>query len=184
MQATHDQASKPRDVAVAMGRVLHVRVAVGPAASFLFPELCTANVAAADFIALANAFHTLALKGVPIVTGDNRSSAYRFVTLIDVLYEHRCKLLISAEAYPDELFRNVVTESEAADAGASLPQSAIVDDNLGFAKDRAVSRLLEMQTLEYALAHAERHTPEMCLALYEARAKATACAPRHEPARQ
>lgn len=44
---------------------------------------------AADYIALANAKHTLALSGVPVFTANNRTSAYRFVTLVDVLYEHR-----------------------------------------------------------------------------------------------
>jgi hypothetical protein len=46
--------------------------------------------AAADYIALANSRHTLALSGVPVFTAANRQSAYRFVTLVDVLYEHRC----------------------------------------------------------------------------------------------
>ena len=43
----------------------------------------------ADYIALANAEHTLALSGVPVFTAANRQAAYRFVTLVDVLYEHR-----------------------------------------------------------------------------------------------
>ena len=41
----------------------------------------------------------------------------------------------------------------------------VVDDNLGFAKDRTISRLLEMQILEHLIAHAERHAPELVLAL-------------------
>lgn len=45
--------------------------------------------AAADYIALANVKHTLALSGVPVFTAANRQAAYRFVTLVDVLYEHR-----------------------------------------------------------------------------------------------
>jgi hypothetical protein len=34
-------------------------------------------------------FHTLAVSGVPVFTAANRNEAYRFVTLIDVMYEHR-----------------------------------------------------------------------------------------------
>lgn len=36
-----------------------------------------------------------------------------------------------------------------------------VDDNVGFAKDRTVSRLIEMQSQEYAIAHAQEHAPEL-----------------------
>jgi peroxisome-assembly ATPase len=155
-----------------MGRTLHVPAAVGKACSFTFKELCGSAVAAADYIALASHFHTVAVKGVPVVTAENRSHAYRFVTLVDVLYEHRIKLLLSAEAYADDLFKNVRTGQEAAVEGPALPECAVVDDNLGFAKHRTVSRLVEMQTMEYAITHAERHAPELLLALQEAQAKA------------
>ena len=50
----------------------------------------------------------------------------------------------------------------------------VVDDNLGFAKDRTISRLLEMQSLEHLIAHAERHAPELVLALKEADKKSQA----------
>lgn len=53
---------------------------------------------------------------------------------------------------------------------------AQVDDNLGFAKDRTISRLTEMQSLEYLLTHAHAHAPEYVLALEEAAAKAAAAA--------
>ena len=44
----------------------------------------------------------------------------------------------------------------------------VVDDNIGFSKDRAISRLLEMQSREYLIVHAEHHAPELVLALKEA----------------
>lgn len=44
----------------------------------------------------------------------------------------------------------------------------VVDDNLGFAKDRTISRLLEMQSREYLIVHAEHHAPELAPALKEA----------------
>lgn len=49
-----------------------------------------------------------------------------------------------------------------------------VDDNLGFAKDRTISRLTEMQSLEYLLHHARLHAPELVLALEEAQRAAAA----------
>jgi predicted ATPase len=54
-----------------------------------FNDLCNKPLAAADYIALAENFSTLALADVPLFGAANISAAYRFVTLIDVLYEHR-----------------------------------------------------------------------------------------------
>jgi predicted ATPase len=56
---------------------------------FEFEELCGRPLAAADYLALAGRYHTLALRGVPVFSAARRSEAYRFVTLVDVLYEHR-----------------------------------------------------------------------------------------------
>lgn len=56
---------------------------------FTFDELCGRPLGAADYIALAQYKHTVAVSGVPVFTAANRSAAYRFVTLVDVFYEHR-----------------------------------------------------------------------------------------------
>ncbi len=56
---------------------------------FDFEELCGRPVAAADYIALCHSYHTLGLSGVPVLQASNRSEAYRFVTLVDVMYENR-----------------------------------------------------------------------------------------------
>jgi predicted ATPase len=54
-----------------------------------FDELCGKPLAAADYVALAGHFHSVAISGVPCVTAANRPAAYRFMILIDVLYEQR-----------------------------------------------------------------------------------------------
>ena len=84
-----------------------------------FEELCAKNLGAADYIALAGAFHTLALRGIPIFNNSTRSEAYRFVTLIDVLYEQRIRILCSAAALPQVLFSKVMSQQEAKDARVS-----------------------------------------------------------------
>ena len=49
----------------------------------------------------------------------------------------------------------------------------VVDDNLGFSKERCISRLVEMQSLEYLIRHAKRHSPSLLLALEEAQARSS-----------
>lgn len=78
-----------------------------------FHELCSKNLGAADYIALAGEFHSVALRGVPCFDSRNKPEAYRFVTLIDVLYEHRIRVFCSAAADPHELFAKVVSQQEA-----------------------------------------------------------------------
>jgi hypothetical protein len=43
----------------------------------------------------------------------------------------------------------------------------VVDVQLAFVKDRAISRLTEMQSIEYQLAWAKQHAPQLVLALQE-----------------
>lgn len=170
VELTNGQPIAPVSIEVAMGRHLLLPRVGGCVAFFNFEDLCDRPLGAADFIALANAKHTLALSGIPIFTGTTRAAAYRFVTLIDVLYEHRVRLVCSAEGFPSELFSNVLTNLEAKEAASReshVPDMVVVDDNLGFSKDRTVSRLTEMQSTEYLTAHAQAHAPELLLALKE-----------------
>lgn len=69
-----------------------------------FDELCGTNLGPADYITLTSSFHTLILTDVPVLTLIQKNEARRLITLLDALYEARCKLLISAEAGPDDIF--------------------------------------------------------------------------------
>lgn len=69
-----------------------------------FAELCSTNLGPADYITLSSTFHTLILCDVPILTLLQKNEARRLITLLDALYEARCKLLIRASAGPDDLF--------------------------------------------------------------------------------
>jgi hypothetical protein len=42
---------------------------------------------------------------------------------------------------------------------------------LGFSKERCISRLTEMQSFEYLIAHAKQHSPQLLLALEQAKAR-------------
>ncbi|KAK0615012.1 AFG1-like ATPase-domain-containing protein [Bombardia bombarda] len=58
----------------------------------------------ADYITLASSYHTFFIDQVPLLTMSMKNEARRFITLLDALYESRCKLIIRAEAGPDGLF--------------------------------------------------------------------------------
>jgi predicted ATPase len=89
-QLTEGEAPvKAAVVPVMMGRELEVPQAAGRVCMFGFQELCGRPLAAADYLALTGIYHTMALSGVPVFKAANRSEGYRFVTLIDVFYEHR-----------------------------------------------------------------------------------------------
>ncbi|WP_421788449.1 cell division protein ZapE [Hyphobacterium sp.] len=104
-------------------------------ARFTFAELCAKPLGPADYLALAARFHTLLIEGVPVLKPAKRNEAKRFVTLIDALYEAKTKLVMSAAAGPDGLYK----EGDGA-----------------FEFARTASRLMEMRTQEYlAAAHEE-----------------------------
>jgi cell division protein ZapE len=117
------------------GRNVTIARAAKGVARLDFAELCAQALGPADYLALANAFHTLVLGGIPRLTSEKRNEAKRFATLIDVLYEHKVHLVCAADAPPSELY--------SAGDGA-------------FEFERAASRLTEMQSEDYV---SERHVP-------------------------
>jgi cell division protein ZapE len=117
------------------GRTLHVPKSLKGVAVFSFKRLCAEARGAADYLAVAQTYHTVILVGIPRLSPENRNEAARFVTLIDALYEHKVKLFAAAAAEPADLYP----------AG---------DGRFEF--DRTISRLMEMQSAEYlALGHGE-----------------------------
>ena len=117
------------------GRVLHVPKSLKGVAVFSFKRLCGEARGAADYLAIAQTYHTVILVGIPQLGPENRNEAARFVTLIDALYENRVKLFATAAAEPEQLYP--------AGDGA-------------FEFERTVSRLKEMQSDDYlAAGHGE-----------------------------
>eukprot|EP01024_Parvocaulis_polyphysoides_P012761 TRINITY_DN14745_c0_g1_i1.p1 TRINITY_DN14745_c0_g1~~TRINITY_DN14745_c0_g1_i1.p1 ORF type:complete len:366 (+),score=35.10 TRINITY_DN14745_c0_g1_i1:96-1100(+) len=168
---TDNQPTYQDTVEVVMGRQLNVPRAIDQCCYFDFSEICDQPLSAADYIALADKFHTVAVSNIPIFKPQHRSSAYRFVALIDVLYERRIRLLCSAEGDHEELLKYVTTSKDQHAIDVEDVTDLLVDNNLGFAKNRTVSRLGEMQSVEYAIEHAERHEPQLLMALKEAQQK-------------
>lgn len=123
------------------GHRFHIPQAAFGVARASFEDLCRHAYGASDYLALARAFHTLVLDDVPVLDAERRNEAKRFITLIDVLYENRVKLVVSAAAEPDALYR--------ADHGREA-----------FEFDRTASRLIEMRGEDYlALPHGRPADP-------------------------
>ena len=116
-----------------MGRKILVPEQAKGVARFNFEDLCAQPLAAADYLAIADRFHTLVVAAIPRMGPPQRNEARRFATLIDVLYDNKIKLICAADAAPDELY----------------PEG---DGTFEFA--RTASRLMEMQSEDYiALPH-------------------------------
>lgn len=86
------------------GRNVPVPRSYNGTSSWTFTELCASNLGPADYITLASTYHTIILHDVPTLSLLQKNEARRFITLLDALYEARCKLLITASAGPDETF--------------------------------------------------------------------------------
>jgi cell division protein ZapE len=87
-----------------MGRKFTVPLAAEGVARFDFSALCGTALGAGDYLALATHYHALILDGIPRLSPDNFDEARRFIVLIDTLYDHRVKLVASADAPPDKLY--------------------------------------------------------------------------------
>jgi len=95
---------------------------------FDFKTLCGGPRSQNDYLELASRFHTLILSGVPEMPPKLASEARRFTLLIDVLYDRRVKLVISAAVPADQLYS---------------------EGPLAHEFPRTVSRLEEMRSREY-----------------------------------
>ena len=96
-------AAKPERLTV-LGRTLRVPLAAEGVARFDFAALCGQPLGPGDYLAIATYYQALVLDGVPRLGPENYDEARRFITLVDALYEHRVKLIASADATPDQLY--------------------------------------------------------------------------------
>jgi len=109
-------------------RRIRARRRAGGVVWFDFAELCAGPRSQNDYLEIAAQFHTVLLSNVPQMSAGQAAEARRFTWLVDVLYDHRIKLILSAAAAPASLYR----------AGALAAEF-----------QRCASRLQEMQSREY-----------------------------------
>jgi cell division protein ZapE len=87
-----------------LGRKITLPHAFGGLLRATFAGLCSVALGPNDYIAIAEAFHTVFLEDVPRLTPSRREEARRFVTLIDALYEAKTRLIVLADAEPVKLY--------------------------------------------------------------------------------
>ncbi|GAA4337791.1 cell division protein ZapE [Pigmentiphaga soli] len=109
-------------------REVRARKLAGSVVWFDFATLCGGPRSQNDYLELASRFQTVILSGVPRMGPRQASEARRFTWLIDVLYDHKVKLIMSAACPAEELYTEGALANEF---------------------HRTVSRLLEMQSREY-----------------------------------
>ena len=110
------------------GREIPYRKRAGGLVWFDFAALCEGPRSYADYVDLSRRFHTVMLSGVPKMSAKDSDAARRFTWLVDVFYDDRVKLVVSAEASPEALFSEGENSAEF---------------------QRSVSRLHEMQSVQY-----------------------------------
>lgn len=93
-----------------------------------FMDWCAKPMGAADFLCIADNFHTVIVAEIPKMGPDSQDKAVRFVTMIDTFYEKKVKFICSAAAAPAKLY---------------------LEGDGAFEFQRTVSRLMEMQSPEY-----------------------------------
>ncbi|KAG2691498.1 hypothetical protein I3760_08G012100 [Carya illinoinensis] len=163
-------------IPVMFGRTLEVPNCCEGVARFTFEYLCGQPVGAADYIAVAENYHTVFISDIPNMSMRIHDKARRFITLIDELYNHHCCLFCLAASSIDELFQGTEEgtlfdlesfQFETEIEGGKLRRDVLAEGNVSsggtpsgiismqsgqeemFAFRRAVSRLIEMQTPLY-----------------------------------
>ena len=109
-------------------REIRARRKAGGVVWFDFKTLCGGPRSQNDYLEIATQFHTVLLSDVPHMPVRMASEARRFTWLIDVLYDRRVKLIMSAAVLPDALY---------------------TEGPLAHEFPRTVSRLSEMQSAEF-----------------------------------
>ncbi|ACB35145.1 AFG1-family ATPase [Leptothrix cholodnii SP-6] len=129
--AAFDELAEARDeepVLQIEQRSIQARRKAGGVVWFDFKALCGGPRSQNDYLELATQFHTLILSNVPLMPPKLASEARRFTWLVDVLYDRRVKLIVSAAVPPEALY---------------------TEGPLAHEFPRTVSRLTEMQSAEF-----------------------------------
>ncbi len=132
--AEMEDETQPLDVE---GREIPYRRRAGGIVWFDFSMICGGPRSYTDYVDLTRRFHTIMVSNIPEMGPRQAAESRRFTWLIDVLYDARVKMIMSAAVPADQFYTAGVLVNEFA---------------------RTVSRIEEMQTLDYlAQPRVEQH---------------------------
>ncbi|KAI2798400.1 Lactation elevated protein 1 [Blomia tropicalis] len=129
-----------------------------------FLELCDQALGAIDYLTISQAFHTVFVRNIPVMSLQQRIQARRFITMIDTFYDHHIRVIFSADANfdclfsaetPDDIETNDDNRKLMDDLGIQLGKSENSSASIFsgeeelFAFGRTLSRISEMQTSAY-----------------------------------
>jgi len=131
------------------GRSLRFRRRAKGVIWFDFDELFERPRSQVDYLEIASAYHTVLISGVKRMAPAQTDVVRRFTWLVDVFYDQRVKLVLSAEARPEDL----LARAEHGDAAARMVHREF---------SRTASRLREMQSRDYfSRKHASAENPRV-----------------------
>ncbi|MEE6475979.1 hypothetical protein FKM82_010925 [Ascaphus truei] len=151
--------TRPRILKV-QGRELKLSKACGSIADCTFEELCDRPLGASDYLEMCKSFDTVFIRHIPLFTMSKRSQARRFITLIDAFYDHKVRVICSADTPLQGLFLQKQHDAEEQASRILMDDLGLTQDLSGelsmftgeeevFAFQRTLSRLTEMQTEQY-----------------------------------
>ena len=111
-----------------LGRPIRTRRSARGVAWFEFDEICEGPRSQEDYIELARWYPTVIISAIPVLGQGRENAARRFIALVDEFYDRKVKLVLSAEADVNSIYRG---------------------KKLAFEYERTSSRLTEMQTEDY-----------------------------------
>jgi cell division protein ZapE len=109
-------------------RLIPVKKLATGAIWFEFKDICGGPRSQLDYLEIAREYHTVAVSHIPQLAPAQANEARRFTLMVDVFYDHKVKLMVSAAVPPQVLYSDGIRSDEF---------------------QRTVSRLLEMQTPAY-----------------------------------
>jgi cell division protein ZapE len=86
------------------GRIIHIPKAYKKIARFHFKDIIEQPLSAQDYLVITENFSAILIDNIVTLKSDQKNEARRLITLIDVLYENRSLLAISADAEPEKLY--------------------------------------------------------------------------------
>ncbi len=123
----NQEVAKPKEIRV-KGHKVKIPLASENCALFGYSNLFELPLSASDYRAIAERYETVIVQNIPQFSYDKSNEAKRFILFVDEMYEHKIKLVISADVDVHNLY---------------------LEGSVAFEFQRTISRLIEMQSAEY-----------------------------------